>query len=545
MIRMPHTIKELFYNPRSDSIYDLVRSIKKTHREILKKTELRKVNVASKLVSDEVAIHNFSIPENSLQKRFFPSLISDLFQGVSRWHSPRTMYNIAPPPILPTVVTKAMTSLYNPNLALHTASGKSLLTEQKVIKAIAEYIGWDREKAGGIFTWGGKATTMYGIKLGLYNCSPHSATQGVKEDVIVLSTASGHPSHISDVEWLGIGTANIIRLDTDKNTRVNLKEMERVMKEAVKMGKKIAAIIISGGTTNDMVVDPIAQAVNLRDRLVQELKLSYTPHVHVDAVVAFPWIFFKSYDFKQNALDIDTKALERLLKIIKNLRGLYRADSFGVDFHKMGFCPYVSSVFMVKDGKTLTNNKGDYHWPFLYSMENSRAADGPNTAYVVLNALGVRGFQYLIGHLTEITLHLQYELEKTQAFDLLNKTSLGTAIMFIPRLPKKITFANPQEEITVRNLYTTTFIDKLAKLGNPYYVDKIPSYSTGSKMYPYTSLKAYMMSPYSNKKSNVEFVSFMVKLKKEIDSRFNFANNQYIPSDMESPHPLKGTNLRV
>lgn len=117
--------------------------------------------------------------------------------------------------------------------------------------------------------------------------------------------------------------------------------------------------------------------------------------------------------------------------------------------------------------------------------------------------------------------------------------------MFIPRLPKKITFANPQEEITVRNLYTTTFIDKLAKLGNPYYVDKIPSYSTGSKMYPYTSLKAYMMSPYSNKKSNVEFVSFMVKLKKEIDSRFNFANNQYIPSDMESPHPLKGTNLRV
>lgn len=543
MIRMPRTIKELFYNPRSDSIRGLVKSIKKTHAEILKKTDIQKGNLASKLVSDEVAIDSFNIPENPLQEGFFPPLISDLFQGVSRWHSPCTMYNVAPPPILPTVLTKAITSLYNPNLALQTASGKSLLTEQKVIKAIAAYIGWNRKKAGGIFTWGGKATTMYGIKLGLYNCSPHSAAQGVKEDVIVLSTVSGHPSHISDAEWLGIGTANIIRLETDKNTRVNLKEMERVMREAIRAGKKIAAIIISGGTTNDMVVDPIAKAVNLRDRLVQELKLSYTPHVHVDAVVAFPWIFFKSYDFKKNVLNIDIKALGRLSKIVKNLKDLYRADSFGVDFHKMGFCPYASSVFMVKDEKTLTNNKGDYNWPFLYSMENSRPADGPNTAYVALNALGVKGFQYLIGHLTEITLHLQNELEKTEAFELLNKTSLGLATMFIPRLPKNISFSNPREEVAVRNLYTAKFIDKLTKLGNPYYIDQIPSYSTGSKMYPYTSLKTYVMSPYSNKKANVEFVSFMVKLKKEIDSRFNFASNQCIPSNLDSPHPLKGTNL--
>ena len=43
-----------------------------------------------------------------------------------------------------------------------------------------------------------------------------------------------------------------------------------------------------------MIVDPIKEVVELRDRLVRELNLTYTPHIHVDAVVGFPWIFLKN-----------------------------------------------------------------------------------------------------------------------------------------------------------------------------------------------------------------------------------------------------------
>jgi len=537
MIKISKNIKNLFYNPRTDSIVSLLRDVKHTHLKLMKKTDLTKGTLASSFVSDENLIKNFQIPEGSLEdNKSTPSIISGLFEGVSRWHFPNTMYNAAPPPLLPTVVTKIITSLYNPNLALHTASGKSLLVEQKVVKAIAEYVGWDREKAGGVFTWGGKATTMYGIKFGLKNCSSGSVMQGVKEDVIVLSTKVGHPSHISDAEWLGIGSSNVVRLGVDENSQVNLVEMEETIKRAVREKKKIAAIIISGGTTNDMVVDPIAEVVNLRDKLTQELSLSYTPHVHVDAVVAFPWIFFKDYKFDKNPLNIGKKALSRLFKIKTNLKDLCRADSFGVDFHKMGFCPYISSVFMIRDKTVLSHVENAYNWPFLYSMENSRSADGPNSAYVALNVLGVEGFQILIGHLTEVAVHLQDEIDATDDFEVINKTGLGTAVMFIPCLPKHVTITNPKEEITTRNSYTMAFIEKLAQLRNPFYIDKIPSDSTGGNPFPYTSLKAYIMSPHSSKKSNLEFVSFMIKIKKEIDQNFNFKPKSYYAEEV---HPLK------
>ena len=536
MIKVSEKIKKLFYNPETDSIFSLLRDVKKTHAHLLEKTDLTKGTLTSDLASDERLIQSFKIPEMSLQKRSLPSLISNLFQGVSRWNFPHVMYNVAPPPLLSTVVTKIMTSLYNPNLALHTASGKSLLTEQKVIKAVAEYIGWDREKAGGVFTWGGKATTMYGIKLGLKNCSPHSAIQGVKENIVVLSTKSGHPSHISDSEWLGIGSSNIIRLGIDENSRVDLREMEVVIRRVTKEGKKIAAIIISGGTTNDMVVDPIEDAINLRDKLVKELALDYVPHLHADTVVAFPWIFFKDYDFKRNLLNIGRKSLDRLSKIIMNLKDLHRADSFGIDFHKMGFCPYISSVFMIKDGTALADKKNAYNWPFFYSMENSRSADGPNSAYVALNVLGVRGVQILIGHLTEGAVHLQEQIEGTEEFEVINKTGLGTAVMFIPRLPKHISFIDQKTETAVRNLYTMAFIERLSDLGNPFYIDKIPSDSTGGDPFPYTSLKAYIMSPYSSKESNIEFVSFMIRLKDKIDQEFDFNSKA---TYIEVLHPLK------
>jgi len=538
MTELSHTIKELFYNPNTDSISSLVHDIEEAHKQILKNTDVSKGTLAPGQKDHEAAIEGFNIPNEGVSKESIPTLISGLFNGVPRWHSPHTMYNVAPPPVLPTVVSKTFTSLYNPNLVLATASGESTVTEQKVIKAIADYIGWDRASASGIFTFGGKATTIYGLKLGLKKCSPTASTQGVKEDIVVLSTVAGHPSHISDAEWLGIGTENVIRLKTDENGRINLADMEQTIREQTGNGKKVAAIILSGGTTNNMVVDPIAKVVEIRDKLVHELDLGYEPHVHVDAVVGFPWIFFKNYDFALNPLHIEPAAANKITEIVNDLRGLDCADSFGIDFHKMGFCPYVSSLFMVKDGTAFNGLKDVRNSPFVYSIENSRAGDGPNSAYVALNVLGETGFQALIAHLTETAIDLQKKIEDSGHFEVINKTGLGSSVMFSPLLPKGVTFANSTDEVAIRNVYSTRFIEKLSELGNTYYLDKVPGNATGANPYPYVALKAYIMSPYSCAESNEKFIAFMVSLKDEIDQEFNFTNADILP-EADFAHPLK------
>lgn len=538
MVKLPKNIKQLFYNSKKDSISSLVKCIKKSHEDILSMTDLSKCVISSGKNNNNLGFLNFKIPAQGIPNKDISHAISELFEGMCRWHYPNTMYNVVPLPVIPAVAAKTLTSLYNPNLCLDTASGKFLLIEQSVVGAIAEYIGWDKNDAGGTFTWGGKATILYGIKLGLKNCCPDSSKTGVKDDVVVFSTSSGHPAHVSDADWLGIGTNNVCRIKVGDDLRVDIREMEKMFREKVSEGKKIATIIISGGNTNSMIVDSIEDVANLRDKLTKELNLGYTPHLHVDAVVSFPWIFFKDYDFTNNPLDIGREALKRIFEIRKYLKDLNRADSFGIDFHKMGFCPYMSCAFMVKNKKNLYGDRDVLKWPFFYTIENSRPADGPNSAYIVLNVLGVRGFQMLLAHLTEIAVHLQNKIKKTEEFEIINSASLGTSVMFVPLLPKNVKIMNSEYEAIIRNNYTSRFVKKIAELGFPYYIDQMPNNCSGSCPFPLTSLKVYIVSPHSTMELNNKFVDFLISIKREIDSNFDFTDNKVTPESV-LPHPLK------
>lgn len=536
-------IRSLFYNPATDSINFLFKCIERAHARILKHTKLLKGTIPLNESDYAVLTKGFQLPESGLSETEIAKLTADLFMGVPRWHSPHAMYNVAPPPLLQTIAGKAVGSLYNPNLLWDTAAGMTVVAEQRVIKAIAEYIGWDRENAGGSFTFGGKATTLYGIKLGLKKCSEDSSVSGVKEDVVVFSTKACHPSHTSDAEWLGIGSKNLIRLNTEPDGTVDLNGMETAVETALKNEKKVAAIIISGGTTNDMIVDPIKKVVELRNRIVEKLGLQYVPHVHVDAVVGFPWIFFKDYDMKKNPLGMSQELQSNILKIVTNLSGLKYADSFGIDFHKMGFCPYTSSLFMVKDKASFYRGGGNsvkfgQYTPFMYTIENSRSGDGPISAYIALNTLGIKGFQTLIAHLAETAIGLRHTLEKSNQFDVINKTGCGNAVLFVPKVPAWIKLETNEKE-SVQNKYTTTFLEALRDLGNPFFIDMVPEYSTGASIYPYKTLKAYVMSPYAKQEINNEFVSAMLELKKKIDRTFDFSKTNNEKFSSGSTHPLK------
>ena len=60
-------------------------------------------------------------------------------------------------------------------------------------------------------------------------------------------------------------------------------------------------------------------------------------------------LFFNDYDFKSNPLKFSDKTLKAIKIWNKKISKIKWADSIGIDFHKTGFCPYVSSLFLVKD----------------------------------------------------------------------------------------------------------------------------------------------------------------------------------------------------
>src|SRR5690606_34591961 len=121
------------------------------------------------------------------------------------------------------------------------------------------------------------------------------------------------------------------------------------------------------GSTDAFGVDDIAAIHALRMRLVQEYRLDYIPYLHADAVIGWAYSVFNDYDFERNALGIPQAASTSLQAVRTRMRSLSLADSLGIDFHKSGYTPYASSLFLASDAQLLNPVRRDkVAMPYLF-----------------------------------------------------------------------------------------------------------------------------------------------------------------------------------
>ena len=368
---------------------------------------------------------------------------SKLFKRSVLWETPGTLINITPPANIISIVAAFYTSLYNPNFAQDESSGYLMATELIVSKYLAEMVGWNVSKARGIFTFGGKGTNLYAIKIGIKKAIPNVIEDGINsEKIVVFSNEKGHPCHKEVCDWLGLGKKSCKRLPVDKNGQLDVETLEKELRMCLKEKKKIGGIILNGGTTNEIIIDPIKKVVDLRDKLVKEYNLDYIPHIHVDAVIGWAWLFFKYYNFEKNSLNMNREELKKIYSMKEKISQIKYADSFGADFHKTGFCPYISSIFMAKNFNDITGlgNKtdkgidnirfGEYS-PFEYTLELTRSSIGPVSAYVAFETFGIEGFQKLIYNIFSNSEFIRYYLNSKTNFEVINMETEGIATLFI------------------------------------------------------------------------------------------------------------------
>ena len=290
-------------------------------------------------------------------------------RGMTIFGHPRTQQNVIPPPTIPSLIGVLIASLYNPNITWDEYSHLVALAEVEVVGMTAQMIGYDAEQASGVFTFGGTGTTLYGVKLGLEKACPETIRAGTPEDVVVFVSDAGHYCATNIVGWLGIGTNNLITIPTTDENEMDLDELEQAVRDALTNGKKIAAIIATLGTTDAFGLDDLESIVALRDRLVEEFQLDYRPHIHADAVIGWAWSVFNDYPFEENPLGFRPRTIRALAGACRRIRHLGLADSVGIDFHKTGFTPYISSLVLIKNQTDLDLVKRHpEQMPYLYQF---------------------------------------------------------------------------------------------------------------------------------------------------------------------------------
>ena len=242
--------------------------------------------------------------------------------------------------------------------------------------------------------------------------------------------------------WLGLGEKSVVAVPTHLENDIRVDRLEAVAREALDQGRRIVALVATMGTTDAFGVDDLDAIADLRDRLVKEYDLDYRPHIHADAVIGWAWSVFTDYDFEANPLGFRPRTVHALASARRRISKLHRADSVGIDFHKTGFTPYISSLFLARDRADMQllvrgREQMQYHCSRAASAipgcsrwrrhAAGRGCSRPTPTYSYSDRWACAS---LLGHLVEMAETLREHLEGHDCTTVLNDDGVGTVTVF-------------------------------------------------------------------------------------------------------------------
>lgn len=446
-------------------------------------------------------------------------MLVEKLQGMPIWGHPHTQINVVAPPSISSIIGSLLPAIYNPNLVSDDTSYGLAVAEAAVAAMVADLIGYDPQRSTGIFTFGGTGAALYGVKLGIEKALPEAMDNGIGGGGVLLTSGQSHYCRLNVAGWLGLGEKNVVAVPTHQTNDVQIERLEQAARQAIENGRRIVAIIATMGTTDAFGIDDLEAIVRLRDALVEEYQLDYRPHIHADAVIGWAWSVFNNYDFETNLLGFRPRTVRALAGACRRISKLHLADSVGVDFHKTGFAPYTSSLFLVRDRndfELLVRGRdempylfqsGERH-PGVYTLETSRSGCGVLAAYANLQLFGRGGLRVLLGHLIEMAELLREHLEGHDSTTVLNSENFGTVTLFRVYPDGADTWTiknrersdpNAREELQAHNDYNRRIFRYLydqAMQGKGVHISMTNCYRHTDYGEPIVALKSYMLSPF-------------------------------------------------
>jgi L-2,4-diaminobutyrate decarboxylase len=464
-------------------------------------------------------------PEDMNSVEEITRMLADYCRGMPIWSHPNSQINVIPSGSIPSITAMVASALYNPNIIWDEYSARFAEAEIEAVAMLSDLVGYDPQRSAGVFTFSGTGTILYGVKLGLEKyLGGRGMEEGIRDDLKIVSSAASHYARLNVSAWLGLGMKNLVTIPSTRDNEMSLTDLEDYLRQAFAAGEKVAVIIATLGTTDAFGLDDLAAIVRLRDELAREYKVP-PPHVHADAVIGWVWSVFRDYDFEANPLGFHARTLGSLQDSLQRLGSLGLADSLGVDFHKTGYTPYISSAFLAKEREDLTRLSrhpeempylyqfGQYR-PGIYTLECSRCGGGALAALANMRLFGKVGFRVLIGHVVEMAAMLRERLETYPFIEVLNDFNYGPVTLFraypegvVAREAFQREVSDPayQEELEAHNDYNRRIFQVVhdrAMSGEGVLLSWTSAYRhaeyDGEEGPPIAALKSFILSPWTD-----------------------------------------------
>jgi L-2,4-diaminobutyrate decarboxylase len=343
----------------------------------------------------------FSFDSAGGQNESLNSYFKRIIENSIHIHHPNYIGHQVTSPLPVAILTQFCTTLLNNGSAIYEMGPVSMAMERNVAEMFKKLIGYNAS-SDGIFTHGGTAgnlTAMLAARQGktAYNIWEEGVRN--EERPGFMMSEQSHYSLGRNIKIMGLGEESIVKVPYDSCFRMETSMLEENMRRAEDKGIRVICVAASSCTTATGSYDDLVKIADFCEK--------YNLWMHVDGAHGMGVLFSNKY---------------------KNLiRGIERADSVVIDFHKMLLVPALNTLVMFKNGKRsyeTFSQKASY----LFKSQNDEWYNSAvRTLECTKSSLGIIAFtalKYYSSGYYEEYIDSRYDLTKELAFIISHKPDL-------------------------------------------------------------------------------------------------------------------------
>jgi L-2,4-diaminobutyrate decarboxylase len=269
---------------------------------------------------------SFSFDSAGGEKESLNAFIKRIIDQSIHIHHPHYIGHQVTSPLPVTVLVQFCTTLLNNGAAIYEMGPVNMAMERNVIKRFGSMIGY-ANGSDGIFTHGGTAGNL----TAMLAARQVKTDYNIWEDGVKGLTRPGYmiseQAHYSigrNVKIMGLGDESIVKVPVDEYFRMRTDMLEDVKTAAEKKGTRVICVVASSCSTATGSYDDLETIADFCEK--------YDLWMHVDGAHGMGVLFSQKYKDR--------------------VKGIERADSVVIDFHKMLLVPALNTLVMFRNGES-------------------------------------------------------------------------------------------------------------------------------------------------------------------------------------------------
>ncbi|WP_298545105.1 aspartate aminotransferase family protein [uncultured Aquimarina sp.] len=335
------------------------------------------------------------------------------------FHHPTYVAHLNCPVLIPAIVGDIMATSVNTAIETWDQSTSATLIEQEMIRWICSEIGLP-DVSDGVFTSGGTQSNFMALLMARDHYAFHHFGLNLKEngwsDVVskfrFFCSEKAHFSIKKNAALLGMGYNAVIPVAVDSQMKMQSEALVQAIEKEKQLGNIPVAIVATAGTTDFGSFDPLDT--------ISKIAKEYDIWFHVDGAYGGSYVLTETHQ--------------------SQLKGIEKADSVTIDFHKTMFQPVCSSAFLVKD--TNFFKYVSYYADYLNPLEH-RDVECPNLIeksiqttrrfdalklWFTLKMTGAKTIGSFLEKVHYLALDLYHSIKDDIYFEMIHKPELSTLV---------------------------------------------------------------------------------------------------------------------